>query len=82
MAGPVTSAQPSPDMTRVREVFRAAKAESGMTYDQLAGATGLARQTLVNIAQGRYRGDLRTWLLLARAWDRSLDELLAQLWHD
>ncbi len=67
-------------MTRVRDVFVAAKAESGMSYDALAASTGLARQTLVNIASGRFRGDLRTWLLLSRAWERSLDDLFDPLW--
>ncbi|WP_394277719.1 helix-turn-helix transcriptional regulator [Luteococcus sp.] len=75
--------QPEPDMTRVREVFVTAKAESGLTYDQLVAATGLARQTLVNIAAGRYRGDLRTWLVLSKVFGSTLDDLMAPVWvHD
>lgn len=68
-------------MTRTREAFVTAKARSGLTYDQLVARSGLARQTMVNIAAGRYRGDLRTWLILARTFEQSLDELLAPLWN-
>ncbi|WP_256594831.1 helix-turn-helix transcriptional regulator [Dermacoccus nishinomiyaensis] len=59
-----------------------ARAESGMTFEQLAEASGLHRQTLTNIARGAAKGDLRTWLMLARAFDATLDELLAPVWHD
>ncbi|EFP57840.1 helix-turn-helix transcriptional regulator [Dermacoccus nishinomiyaensis] len=53
-----------------------------MTFEQLAEASGLHRQTLTNIARGAAKGDLRTWLMLARAFDATLDELLAPVWHD
>jgi len=39
-----------------------------MTFDELAEASGPARQTLLNLSAGRVRGDLRTWAILARTW--------------
>lgn len=71
---------PEPDMARLAHAFKVHKANSGMTYDQLAEATGLSRQTLLNISAGRTYGDLRTWLILARTWDVSLDELTSSTW--
>ncbi|MBC9957695.1 helix-turn-helix transcriptional regulator [Yimella sp. cx-51] len=53
-----------------------------MSYDALASRSGLTRGTLINLGTGRYRGDLRTWLLLAKAWDVPLDDLLAPVWEN
>lgn len=55
---------------------------SGWTFDELAERSGAARQTLLNISAGRYRGDLLTWLRLSRAFGVGLDELLAPVWDD
>lgn len=51
-----------------------------MTYDDLAEASGISRRTLLHISSGKYVGDLRTWVVLARVWQVSLDELLAPVW--
>lgn len=68
-------------MARLAHAFKVHKANSGMTYDQLAEATGLARQTLLNLAAGRTYGDLRTWLILAKVWGVTLDDLTAAAWR-
>lgn len=67
-------------MARLAHAFKVHKANSGMTYDQLAEATGLARQTLLNLAAGRTYGDLRTWLILAKVWGVPLEALTAPVW--
>lgn len=67
-------------MTRLAHAFKVHKANSGMTYDQLAEATGLARQTLLNLAAGRTYGDLRTWLILAKVWGLDLGCLTSEVW--
>lgn len=72
---------PSPDLDRLRVVFNQERAARELTYEQLAERSGLSRQTLLNISSGKYNGDLRTWLLLAKAFDRSLDDLLAPVWE-
>lgn len=71
-----------PNLDRLQAIFKAHRARSGMSYDQLASRSGLTRGTLINLGTGRYRGDLRTWLLLAKAWDLTLDELLAPVWEE
>lgn len=53
-----------------------------MTFDELAEASGLARQTLLNLSAGRFYGDLKTWAILAKTWDVPLDDLIAPIWDD
>lgn len=71
---------PEPDMSQLAAAFKTHKANSGMTYDQLAEATGLSRQTLLNIAAGRTYGDLRTWLILAKTWGIGMDATTRSVW--
>lgn len=70
-----------PNLTHLQTIFNTAREQSGMTYEQLAEASGLHRQTLTNIGRGVAKGDLRTWLMLARAFNRTLDDLLAPVWE-
>ena len=71
---------PDPDLGRLRHSFDKARVHSGLTYDELAARTGLARRTLLDIATGRSVGTLRTWMLVAPALDTSLDDLTADAW--
>ncbi|OFR90269.1 hypothetical protein HMPREF2863_06930 [Micrococcus sp. HMSC067E09] len=68
-------------MAQLAHAFKVHKANSGMTYDELAAATGLARQTLLNLAAGRTYGDFRTWLILAKVWGVRLDDLTKDVWR-
>lgn len=70
-----------PDMARLRHTFNAQRERSGMTYDDLAEASGISRRTLLHISSGKYVGDLRTWIILARVWEVSLDDLLGCVWE-
>ena len=70
------------DLSRLREVFNAHRAASGLTFEQLAEASGVSRQTLLNVSSGRFRGDIVTWLRLAPALEVSLDELFAPVYVD
>lgn len=67
-------------MARLRQVFNVQRERSGMTYDDLAEASGISRRTLLHISSGKYVGDLRTWIVLAKVWGVSLDEVLAPVW--
>lgn len=69
-----------PDLARLRDIFVAARENSGLTFEELAEQSGLHRQTLTNIARGKAQGDLRTWMLLAKAFDVTLDDLLRPTW--
>lgn len=69
-------------MSKLRDVFIDRRAAAGQTYEELAEASGVSRQTLLNISAGRYNGDLRTWLLLSHAWRVGLDDLVAPVWTE
>jgi DNA-binding XRE family transcriptional regulator len=69
-----------PDLSQLRHIFQAQKHRCGYTYDGLARATGLARQTLININSGNFYGDIRTWLLLSKAFGTDLETLLRPVW--
>lgn len=69
-----------PDLSRMRLVFNDFRGRSGLTYDELAEASGISRRTLLHISSGKYVGDLRTWVVLAKVWGVSLDELIAPVW--
>jgi len=53
-----------------------------MTFEGLAEASGVSRQTLLNLSSGKYHGDIGTWLRLSRAFDVRLDEMLADVWME
>jgi len=44
-------AHPEPDLTRLAGAFRQQRERSGLTFDALAAASGLARQTLLTSAR-------------------------------
>lgn len=71
---------PEPDLSQLRSVLNRYRTDAGLTFDALAEASGLSRQTLLNISSGKYHGDIRTWLKLSSAFDVPLDELLADVW--
>lgn len=80
--GAVHALPPEPDLARLAAAFQEGRERSGMTFDELAEASGLARQTLLNLSAGRFYGDLKTWAILAKTWDVSLDDLIAPIWDD
>ncbi len=79
----VRVARREPDPARLRAVFNARGAASGLTFEQLAEASGVSRQTLLlDLSAGRFRGDILTWLRLEPASGVSLDELFAPVYVD
>jgi putative transcriptional regulator len=71
---------PDPDLAQLRLIFNTYRHESGLTFEQLAEASGLSRQTLLNLSSGKYHGDIGTWLRLARVFNTDLGTLLADVW--
>lgn len=71
---------PEPDLTRLRTVLNERRHAAGFTFEQLAEASGISRQTLLNISSGKYNGDLRTWLKLSRTFGLTVDELVGDVW--
>jgi len=71
---------PDPDLAQLRLIFNRRRYESGLTFERLAEVSGISRQTLLNLASGKYHGDVRTWLRLSRVFGVGLDEMLADVW--
>ncbi|WP_259160270.1 helix-turn-helix transcriptional regulator [Microbacterium phyllosphaerae] len=71
---------PEPDLTRLRAVLNERRHAAGLTFEQLAEASGISRQTQLNISSGKYNGDMRTWLKLSRAFGLTIDELVGDVW--
>jgi len=76
----VQDVSPEPDWTQLRVAFNRARYTASLTFDELAERSGVSRQTLINLSQGRHIGDLRTWVLLSAALDVTLDTLIAPIW--
>lgn len=70
------------DPSRLREVFNAQRAASGLTFEQLAEASGVSRQTLLRLSAGQARGEVVTWMRLSIAFQVSMDELLGPVFID
>ncbi len=70
------------DPSRLREVFNAHRAASGLTFEQLAEASGVSRQTLLRLSAGQARGEVVTWMRLSIAFQVSMDELLGPVFVD
>ncbi|MGW9111692.1 helix-turn-helix transcriptional regulator [Microbacterium sp. NPDC055683] len=73
---------PEPDLAQLRGIFNDHRHRSGLTYEQLSEQAGISRQTLLNLAAGRFHGDLRTWIKLSRAFGVTLDDLLSSVMPD
>lgn len=71
---------PDPDLSQLRVIVARARVQRGLTIEQLAEASGVSRQTILNLGSGKHHGDLKTWLKLSKALEVSLDELLAPVW--
>ncbi|MCM8554274.1 helix-turn-helix transcriptional regulator [Streptomyces albidoflavus] len=73
---------PDPDLNALRLELTRLRADRGWTYDELAGRTGLARRTVIDLEHGRTTGSITTWHTLAHAFDVPLEQLLGALCAD
>ena len=82
----------SPDFEALRLRLSKLRQERGLTYDALAGLTGITRSTLIALETGarranrpdkpNTRGSLESWWRIARALDIELVDLLSALDSD
>lgn len=72
---------PEPNLAQLKVIVGRARVQAGMTIEQLSEASGVSRQTILNLGSGKHHGDLKTWLKLSKALGVGLDELLAPVWH-
>ena len=78
----MTILPPDPDFNALRIELARLRGERGWTFDELAGRSGLARRTLIDLEHGRTAGSLATWHTLAHTFDVSLEHLLGSLCAD
>ncbi len=76
------SFSPEPDLSQLKVIIGRERMRAGLTIEQLSEASGVSRQTILNLGSGKHHGDLRTWLKLSKALGVGLDELLAPVWSD
>ncbi|MFI6003179.1 helix-turn-helix transcriptional regulator [Streptomyces sp. NPDC051366] len=72
---------PDPNLEALRLELSRLRAARGLTYDQLAERSGLARRTLIEIEQGRTIGSLGTWHAIAHALGTPLGDILGLMCH-
>ena len=76
------SFSPEPDLSQLKVIIGRERMRAGLTIEQLSEASGVSRQTILNLGSGKHHGDPRTWLKLSKALGVGLDELLAPVWSD
>ena len=67
-----------PDMSPVNMKLRVARTEKGLSQQELADAVEATRQTVGLIENGKYNPTINLCLRIARALDKTLDELFWQ----
>ena len=61
--------------TRVTNSIRMLREQAGLTQAELARRTGVTRQTLIAIEQGRYSPTLELAFQIARAFDLGIEQV-------
>jgi putative transcriptional regulator len=80
--GGVTILPPDPDRDALRVTLARLRNAREWTFDELAGRSGLARRTLIDLEHGRAAGTVTTWHALAHAFDVPIEQLLGSLCDD
>lgn len=62
--------------------MRELRAERGLTYDEVAERSGLARRTVVAMERGTRNGNIRSWFRIAQALGVPLTALVGVLDQD
>jgi transcriptional regulator with XRE-family HTH domain len=68
-----------PDFGRLADQLRTLREERGLTYEELAEATGLSRRGVISLERGERNGNVRSWYRLARALGVMPSELFSAL---
>lgn len=56
-----------PDVSRLARRMKELRAEQGLTYEQLAEASGLSRRGVIALETGERGGTVATWFKVSRA---------------
>lgn len=77
LASGVPPQPPGPDSDALRRALSRLRDERGLTYDELAELSGVARSVLVTVETGSAQASLRTWHAIAHALRVPFGELMA-----
>jgi putative transcriptional regulator len=69
----------APDYRRLAVRMQALREESGLTYEQLAEATGLSRRGVIALERGERNGNVGSWFKVAKALGITMGEFMAVL---
>jgi len=76
---PIAAQPEDPDLGRLAASLKQLRSDRGLTYEQLAEASGLSRRGVIALEQGERSGNLRSWYRVAAALDVPFSELMAAL---
>ncbi|GHF22494.1 helix-turn-helix domain-containing protein [Pseudolysinimonas yzui] len=62
--------------------LKALREDRGLTYEELAEATGLSRRGVISLERGERSGNVRSWFRVARALGISMADLMSSLDSD
>ncbi|HBS09591.1 MAG TPA: XRE family transcriptional regulator [Microbacterium sp.] len=68
-----------PDLSRLPANMKRLRAERGLTYEQLAEASGLSRRGVISLERAERMGTVATWVRIARALGVSASEFFSVL---
>lgn len=66
-------------MARLGRRLAELRAERGMTFEELAEASGLSRRGVIGMERGERTGNVRSWYKVSRALDVTMADLMSEL---
>ncbi|MCU1526012.1 MAG: Transcriptional regulator [Microbacteriaceae bacterium] len=69
----------APDYRRLAVRMQALRKASGLTYEQLAEATGLSRRGVIALERGERNGNVGSWFKVAKALGMTMGEFMSVL---
>ncbi|MEN2742503.1 helix-turn-helix transcriptional regulator [Microbacterium sp. X-17] len=76
---PTSAPPPEPALGRLAVRMAELRRQRGLTYEQLAEASGLSRRGVIALERGERAGEMRSWYLVARALDVSFGDFVGVL---
>lgn len=76
---PASAPVPEPALGRLAHRLAALRHQQGLTYEELAEASGLSRRGVIALERGERAGEMRSWYLVAKALGVRFDEFVSVL---
>jgi putative transcriptional regulator len=76
---PIPSVPRDPDFSLLADRMRTLREQRGITYEELAEASGLSRRGVISLERGERSGNVRSWFRIANALGVRFSEFVAAL---